>query len=466
MAEGGERSERRMSDAEALMWNLEKDPSLRSTFLSVSFLDRPPSFEGFRRRMARAVAALPRLRQKVAPAPGRLAPPAWVDDPSFDLDFHVRRLAVPSPGTDRQLLDLAAIELQDPFDRARPLWRYTIVEGLSGGRAALLAKMHHTVTDGIGGLRLSAMFVDVERDAPDPPAPEEHVAAAPGWVAGSGMAEALAHGLRRQLGISRRMATSAMEALLHPERLSVVAAEAPEILRSLLRQMVVTDQARSPLWAGRRSLRRHFEILSVDLDRLKTVSNALGGTINDGFVCGVAGGAGAYHRSRGAEVGELRMSMPVSTRTDDAAGGNAFTPTRVLVPAGLADPVERFEITRDRLHVTRTERAVGLTDSFAGILNALPTSVVVNFARQQVETIDFATSNLRGAPFDLYVAGAEVLGNHAMGPTAGTAFNATALSYRGTLDIGINIDAAAVDDPVLLRDCIIESFEELLALKG
>src|SRR5688500_14981807 len=139
------RFDRRMSDAEALMWNLEKDPSLRSTFLNVTFLDQPPSFDGFRKRMERAVAELPRLHQRVAPSPARLAPPEWQDDPSFDLDFHVRRVALPQPGTDRQLLDLAAVEFQDPFDRARPLWRYSIVEGLSDGRAALLAKMHHTI---------------------------------------------------------------------------------------------------------------------------------------------------------------------------------------------------------------------------------------------------------------------------------------------------------------------------------
>ncbi|MBW3615012.1 MAG: DUF1298 domain-containing protein [Actinobacteria bacterium] len=467
MAERALGSEQRMSDAEALMWKLEKDPSLRSTFLSISFLDRPPSFEGFRRRMAAAVAGLPRLRQKVTPAPAGLAPPAWVDDPSFDLDFHVRRLGLPSPGTERQLLDLAAVELQDPFDGTRPLWRYTIVEGLSGGRAALLAKMHHTVSDGEGGLRLSAMFVDLERDAPDPPAPEPGPVAEPGGLAeGSAVAEALAHGLRRQLGIGWRLANTTVEALLQPERLQALAAEAPEILRSVLRQMAVSDQARSPLWAGRRSLRRHFEILSVDLGQLKAVSNALGGSINDGFVCGVAGGAAAYHRAKGVEVDELRVSMPVSTRVDSSPGGNAFTPTRALVPAGILDPVERFEVTHQRLDATRRERTVGMTDTFAAILNALPTAMAVNLARQQVETVDFATSNLRGAPWDLFVAGAEVLGTHPMGPTGGTAFNATVLSYRGSLDMGINVDAAAVDDPALLRDCIAGSFAELVALKG
>ncbi|HET9443720.1 MAG TPA: wax ester/triacylglycerol synthase domain-containing protein, partial [Acidimicrobiales bacterium] len=141
---------RRMSDAEALMWTLEKEPSLRSTFLGVTIVDRAPDFHRFRRRMETVVAEHARLRQRVVPPPARLAPPVWAGDPSFDLEFHVRRLALPAPGTERQLLDLAAGELEDPFDRARPLWRYTVVEGLAGGRAALLTKMHHAITDGVG----------------------------------------------------------------------------------------------------------------------------------------------------------------------------------------------------------------------------------------------------------------------------------------------------------------------------
>lgn len=454
-----------MSDAEALMWNLEKDPSLRSTFLNVTFLDSVPSFAGFRARIARAVQEIPRLRQKVVPSAARMAPPAWVDDPAFDLDFHVRRIGLPSPGSDRQLLDYAAAHFSDPFDRARPLWRYTIVEGLTDGRAALLAKMHHTITDGVGGIRLSAMFIDLERDAADPVVEERtRFAEAPEGIV-SDVREALAHGLRRQLGLTRRAAVNAVDTALHPWRVPGQAIELTEVGRSLLRQLVVNDRARSPLWTGRRSLSRQFEVMTVDLDGLKAISNKLGGTVNDGFVCGVAGGAGKYHREQGVEVDELRVSMPINTRTDKSAGGNAFAPTRALVPAGTPDPVERFGVIRDRLSATKAERGLGAADAFAGILNALPTSVVVNFARQQVETVDFATSNLRGAPWDLYIAGAEILGNHPMGPTGGTAFNATVLSYRGGLDMGLNIDTAAVDDPGLLKDCIRESFDELLAAK-
>ncbi len=470
MAETTVRSGRRMSDAEALMWNLEKDPSFRSTFLSITFLDRAPSFDGFRARIARAVSEIPRLHQRVVPAPARLAPPAWVDDPAFDLDFHVRRIALPAPGTERQLLDLAATDFQDPFDRARPLWRYTIVEGLEGGRAALLAKMHHTITDGVGGIRLSAMFIDLDRDAPDPvpssePDTEDEMNGPGDGGIVAELRQSLAHGLRRQLGLGRRLAANTADALVHPQRLPMQAVDAAAVARSLMRQLVVTDQARSPLWTGRRSLRRHFEVMSIDLEALKAVSNALGGTINDGFVCGVAGGAGAYHRERGVEVDELRVSMPVNTRSDKSAGGNAFTPTRALVPAGTKDAAERFEGVRRALSATKGERAINFADAFAGVANSLPTSVLVNFARQQVETVDFATSNLRGAPWDLFIAGAEILGNHPMGPTGGTAFNATVLSYRGSLDMGLNVDTAAVDDPGLLRECIRESFAELVALK-
>jgi diacylglycerol O-acyltransferase len=457
-----------MSDAEALMWNVEKDPALRSTFLNVTFLDRAPDHDGFRRRIERATMEIPRLRQRVQPAPARLAPPEWVDDPSFDLDYHVRRLSLSGSGDhgDRALLDLAALQFQDPFDRARPLWQFTVVDGLDGGRAALLAKMHHTITDGVGGVRLSAMFLDLERGAPAPDLPAE-TAPRPASVT-PGFADVAVRGLlhtaRRRLGIGRRAAGALVGGALRPQDAPARAAALVDAVQSVGRQLLVTDGARSPLWAGRRSLGRRFEVLTVDLDRLKAQANALGGTVNDAFVACVAGGVGTYHRERGVEVGDLRVAMPVSTREDRSAGGNAFTPTRVLVPAGTKDPVARFVEVRHRLSTTRHERAVGLADALAGVLNLLPTSTVTSVARQQAETVDFAVSNVRGAPFDLFVAGAEVLHNHPMGPTGGTAFNATVLSYRGQLDLGLNIDTAAVDAPVLLRDCIDESFRELLAL--
>src|SRR3954454_3725750 len=155
--------DRSMSDAEGLMWRLEKDPHLSSTFGTVMLLDRVPDFEAFRRRMERTALAIPRLRQRVLPSAAYVSPPTWVDDPDFDINLHVRRIACPKPGTLRQVLDIASLVVADPFDRTRPLWQFVVVDGLRGGKAALIQKMHHTITDGVRGVELSLQYLDFER---------------------------------------------------------------------------------------------------------------------------------------------------------------------------------------------------------------------------------------------------------------------------------------------------------------
>ena len=442
------RFERRMSDTEALMWALEDDPVLRSTFANVTFFDRVPDLDRFRDRMRIAIEALPRLHQRVYDAPG-IASPEWVDDPFFDLDFHVRRIAVPEPASDRAVLDLAAQLALDPFDRARPLWQFTLVEGLPDGRAAMVQKLHHTITDGEGGVRLSAMFLDVERDSTEPLGGVPEPA-----VIESGDGQSAGDMVRNAMKIPIGLARGGYDTLSGGNPL--------EAVRSILRQVAVSEPAHSPLWTER-SLRRHLEILSISLEQAKRAAKSLGGSVNDLFVCGAAGAAGAYHRAKGAPVAELRMAMPISTRTDKGAGGNAFTPTRMLIPVGIEDPEIRFAAIRDAINVTKGERAVGLASSVAGLLTPLPNQLLTRFARQQVGTVDFTTSNVRGAPFDLYIGGARIEGNYPIGPMAGTAFNLTTLSYAGKLDMGCMIDSHAVDDPALLASCLQESYAELLA---
>ena len=144
-----------LSDAEALMWNLEKDPWLNPSGATVLLLDKPVDVAAFRRRVAHAVAEVSRLRERVVPTTARVAPPVWRTDPEFDLDHHVRVLGLPGPGTERQLLDLATLLYEDPYDRTRPLWQFVVIEGLQGGRGALFFKLHHTIADGIGAVRLA-----------------------------------------------------------------------------------------------------------------------------------------------------------------------------------------------------------------------------------------------------------------------------------------------------------------------
>src|SRR5262245_28745677 len=132
------------------MWRLEADPALRSDFTNVTLLGAPPDGTELRDRVWAVVDAVPRLRRRVAPPVLGVGPASWAVDDDFDLDYHLRRATLPAPGGMRQLLDLAAGLAAEPFDHVRPLWELTLVDGLDGGRAALLQRMHHTVTDGVG----------------------------------------------------------------------------------------------------------------------------------------------------------------------------------------------------------------------------------------------------------------------------------------------------------------------------
>jgi hypothetical protein len=179
---------------------------------------------------------------------------------------------VPGEGTERDLLDLAARLAAQPFDRTRPLWEFHVIEGLADGRAAMVQKMHHTITDGEGGVRMSLAFIDVERDAPAPaPIDEGPSSAGPETAPLDGRTlldtayETLTHNLRRQTGLARRAFDDTLEMARHPTRLAALPGEAAATVQSVVRQLAITDNRRSPLWQER-SLRRHFEILEVSLD--------------------------------------------------------------------------------------------------------------------------------------------------------------------------------------------------------
>ncbi len=454
-----------MTDLEALMWNLDKDPHLTSVFANVTVLDCSPDREYLRRKLGRAVAEIPRLHQRVVPAFGRLAPPTWEDDSTFDLDYHLRWTALPGPGDERELLALATRIHQQPFERGRPLWEFVVIEGLADGRAAMVQKLHHTVTDGVGGLRLAERFLDLERRPPEPDEEPEITARASGLPGPSFVGRALgtAGHLGRQVaettvGLTR----AAGDALIHPQDWPARAAEAGETARSVARQLVGTNEARSPLWTER-SLWRQLEVLQVPFDDVKQAAAARDVTINDLFVTAAARAAGAVHRQAGCPVDELRMAMPMSTRDDKSAAGNAFSLTRSLVPIDVTDPAKHLEAVHDLLAATRGEKAFQVLDQLAGVMNVLPTSALVAAARHQAETVDFTTSNLRGAPFPLYFGGAQIVENYPVGPLAGTAFNLTMLSYAGEMHCGLLVDAAAIEDPTALRDALKDAFEELTA---
>jgi WS/DGAT/MGAT family acyltransferase len=462
----------RMSDAEAIMWAVEKDPALRSDFCNLSILEHAPDPKRLRAKIDDVIRAMPRLGQRVVSAPLRIAPPEWVDDPSLDLEYHLRHVSLPAPGDERALLDLCASLAEAPFDRGRPLWEFTLIDGLANGRVAMLQKMHHTITDGVGGLKLSLALVDFEAD----PIAETPISEAPisedGLGRGVGgrspspldVARAAAHdAAAKQVSLAKQTIEGAAHLATHPLEVPGAICDAARLAASVRRQVLVTESAYSDVLKPR-SLRRHFELFEVEMPALRDAARTLGGSINDVFVTAIAGALGDYHAARGSEVRDLRMAMPVSTRQRGDQGANRFAPLRVVIPIQPADVLPRFAATRAALDAAKGERALGAIDRLAGIASGLPTSLLVAFTRAQTRTIDFATSNLRGSPVPLYLAGAPIEANFPLGPRTGCAVNVTMLSYRDSCQLGFNLDPAAIVAPKEFMAAVSASFAEVIAI--
>ena len=452
------RFEHRMSDSDALMWTIEKDPLLRSTIMAVALLDQAPDHARLRDKIERGLRMIPRLRQRAAAPPFRVAPPQWVVDPHFDLDYHLRHVRCPGEGSLRDLLDLAAPLAMQGFDRARPLWEFTVVEGMADGRAALIQKVHHSVTDGVGGMELALMLLDMERDPSADPGPLEPLSDAERPTPGDLLRSGLDHVRRRQLGIARRTVAAAPAAA---QDVVGTARAAVETARSLGRLLTPVTNPLSPIMGGR-SLSVHFDLLTAPLAETKAAAKKADGKLNDAFVAAVAGGLDRYHRRHGTSVDALRMTMPINIRAaGDAMGGNAFVPARFPVPMGIDDPIERMRAIRGLVDEQRAEPALAFTDAIAGVLNRLPTGAVTQLFGSMLKGIDFVTSNVPGAPFPVYLAGSKVEANFAFAPLAGAATNVTLLSYLDELQVGVNTDPAAVPDPDVFLACLQEGFDEI-----
>ncbi|TPW10979.1 MAG: putative diacylglycerol acyltransferase, partial [Acidimicrobiaceae bacterium] len=321
--------DRKMSDAEGLMWRLEKDPHLSSAFASVTILDRAPDFDQLLRRMERATHVVERLRQRVQPVPVNLSAPIWVDDSNFDIRYHVRHMALPKPGSMRQLFDIASLVACDPFERTRPLWQFVVVDGLRGGRSALIQKLHHTIADGETSVAMSLQFLDFERDAPEPRPVKAAVRDEPEPVppnAQDVIRDLFAGSFRMPIGLLRQI----RDLLADPTGIPDAGNAAADTIKGMISQLGDTEQAHSPLWS-KRSLGRRVEVLRAPFDETKAAAKRLGGTLNTAFLTAAAEGASRYHIELGSPVEQLRASMAISTRTE-SSGSNAFSLARMMVP--------------------------------------------------------------------------------------------------------------------------------------
>ncbi len=473
--------ERQMSDAEALMWNIEKDPWLDPSGAMITLLDRPVDWEQFRRRMRVAAAEISRLHERVVSPLGRLRSPVWEPDTEFDFDHHVRRVALPAPGGTAELFDYARKFYDDPYDRTRPLWMFHVIEGLAGGRGAIVWKTHHSITDGIGGIRLSNLYMERTGDEPWPDEVDLDAVVAASVAARAAEKGAdddnddtspkrdLTSGLRQLFETNRKVVAEAALVAADPARLQEMADGAWKGVRGLRDQVGGREiPGGSPLWTNR-SRRRHIERLRVPLEDAKAAGKALGGSVNDFFMVGAVIGILDHHRRFDVPVEALNTSFVVSTRTDKTSGGNAFTPSLLQASGRELTPAERFVELRDIMLDRRKSVGGGGGPSLsevARVANLLPTSVVTRIARQQAAKQDFATSNLRAAPFAMYISGALVIQNVTMGPVAATAMNLTTLGYNNWLEMGAFMDPAAVTEPELLREDLLNGYRQLAEAGG
>jgi WS/DGAT/MGAT family acyltransferase len=453
-----------MSDADALMWAIESDPLLRSTIVTALVLDRAPSWESVVEKLERGVRLIPRMRQRVVEPAFGFGTPAWSDDPFFDLSYHARRVRNPDPTNDRIVYELASTAATEAFDRDRPLWEYTLVEDLPDGKAAFVMKVHHSMTDGVGGIKLLLMLLDLER-YPPPPGPEPD----PLPLAMFSPWSVAMHRLAVQRATVRNAAARAVPVAFHAanevRRNAVgLVGTGAKMATSAARFLAPAPTPASPLLRPR-SLGRQVDAFDVPLDDLKRAAKALGVSLNDVFVGSVLGGMHRYHEEHDTDAPELRMIMPISVRGDGGGlGGNHFTPARVMVPTRAQNAVRRIEEISERCRRLRAEPAVAMTEQLAGVLNLLPRRAATALMGSMFKGADLVTSNVPGAPFPLYLGGAEIERIYAFGPLSGTSTNVTLLSHSGTCCIGINVDSAAVPDHDVLVGHLRGAFAEALTL--
>ena len=449
-----------MSDSDAFSWYMEKDPQLRSTVVAVAWLDAAPPWQLLHDRLERATRLAPSFRRRPLEPPARLAPPRWATDPDFHLDWHLRRLAAPEPYTTDVVLDVARVSAMSAFDLTRPLWEFTVVEGLVGGQAALIMKLHHSLTDGIGGVALAQLLVDVSQEGS-----ELTDAAAPRGERLSTTrlaAQAALHTGRRLVSSGASVIRSApVGALMWARHPGSVTAQVLETVRSVGRTVKPLRRTLSPLVTARGPGRR-LHMLTVGMSELKMAGRAGGGTLNDAFVAGVAGGLRRYHEQHGARVGDLLMTLPISLRSPgDPIGGNRITLLRLPVPAGDTDPMSRIAEVHGRCLRARHERSLPYTQLIAGVLNLMPPAAVGSMLKH----VDFVASDVPGFPDQAYLCGVPITGFYPFGPTIGAAVNATLFSYMSKCCIGVTVDTDAVADDDVLLECLAAGFAEVTGRK-
>ncbi len=425
----------------------------------------PPDFEEFLDDIRGRLHLVPRYRQKLADQPLESGRPLWIDDPTFNIEYHVRQTALPPPGSEEQLRNLTGRIMSQQLDRSKPLWELWVVEGLDSRGFALISKTHHCLIDGIAGVDLATVMFDLEPVPPDVPHPDQAWEPHP---EPSGP-ELVAGGL---FGFAKQTAETiagAAALVTRPQQALAGAREAAEGLGEIV-------------WAGLNpapdtplnvEIGPHRRFLGVRnrLDDYRTVKNAFGGTVNDVVLTVVSGALREWLTSRGVRTEglELRALVPVSIRgpEEQSAGGNRIAAMRGALPVYIEDPIARLRAVKASMDgLKESKQAVG-AQVLADVQNFAPPTILAQASRLNFSTrlFNLIVTNVPGPQFPLYVRGREMEDvfpvaflprNHAMAVAI--------MSYNGKMNFGLLADYDAVPDLVAIGEAIEASLAELLKL--
>jgi WS/DGAT/MGAT family acyltransferase len=447
-----------------------EQPAMHMHVAGVSVLD--PStcpggrlrFEDVERVFASRLHLAPRLRQKVKTVPFGLALPVWVDDEAFDLDFHLRRAALPSPGGRRELADQVQRVLSRPLDRSKPLWELYVIEGLEGGHVATLMKAHHAMIDGLSGMHLTAALFDLSpepREEPQAPAWEPERAPTDQELLREASQTIVSHpaqALGQALEAFRR--TPALTALSLGSVLSG--------FRSILD---MGARPRSPLDV-RIGPNRRFAMAEAPLQRFKDIKDALGGTVND-VVLTVVGGA--LHkllkeRREPTKGRTLRVMVPVSVRAGgDGLVGNRVAPAFIDLPIGPLGPKRRLALVREGTRHLKESMMAMSADTIIGLGAYAPGGLLAAAARlaSRGPWFNLTVSNIPGPPQPLYLAGARLVAQYPAIPLGeNSALSIACTSLGGTMAFGLTGDWDGMPDLERLGIALDESLLEVSKAAG
>jgi WS/DGAT/MGAT family acyltransferase len=451
---------RYMSASDSVAWRIERNPLLRSTITTIMLLDQAPNPNELRRRIAATTVAFPRLRQRVVEVPFGVSPPVWVDDPNFDLNYHLSWIRLGRRRDHRALLNLAAASAMRAFDRARPLWEWTVVDELEGGGAAMVIKMHHSITDGVGGVALMSQLFDLEREA-TPRQPDQTTAPDGEEVEPvSLLLDSIMHQASQGLTQIKAATEGMVKAAQQPRSSSDAAVRN---LASTARLLAPVREPLSPIMT-KRSPRNHFESFTVSLSDLKAAGKRIeGGKLNDAYMTAVAIGLRKYHEAHDENPPTLRVNMPINLRTDSSGvGGNSWAPSRFALPLQADDVDAHMSDIHHVVAAQRAEPALHYANHIAAVLDRLPTAVLTEVFTNLLSSLDFAATNIPGAPMPLYFAGARIDRMETFAPTGGASVNFALLTYQDQATVSLNIDPAAVSDPEKLLSSAKAGFDAVI----